>query len=96
MAPSEEGEALIAMFSPSLTDDTDTYYCTFSEILQMLRRHTGNTQLKPYNLQTAMRRYRFVRKPARKERFGHPVYLYPIKLTSAATENMAPQMAQYK
>lgn len=95
-APSEEGEALIAIFSPSLTDDTDTYYCTFSEILQMLRRHTGNTQLKPYNLQTAMRRYRFVRKPARKERFGHPVYLYPIKLTSAATENMALQMAQYK
>ena len=62
----------------------------------MLRRHTGNNQLKPYNLQTAMRRYSFFRRSVRKKRFNYPVYLYPVKLTSAAAENMELQMAQYK
>lgn len=81
-APTEEMDALVTVFAPAYDDipGGETYYCTFSEILRMLRIYTGNNQLKPYNLQTAMRRFGYQRRPMRKDRFACPMYLYSVHL----------------
>ena len=83
-APTEECEALNEIFSPAADSDlaaypADCYNLSFSEILYVLRCHTGNNQLKNYNLQTAMRKYQYQSRPARRGG-GNPAYLYPVRL----------------
>ncbi len=81
-APTEECEALNEVFAPADSADSgemDVYNLSFSEILYVLRCHTNNNQLKIYNLQTAMRKYQYQSRPARRGG-GNPAYLYPVRL----------------
>ena len=83
-APTEELEALQTVFMPADADrDTDFYYMQFTEILKVLRLHTGNNQLKPYNLQTAMRKFGYVTRSVKQRRFDmQPRNLYAVKLVN--------------
>ncbi len=81
-APTEECEALNQVFSPANdapADTPDLYNLSFSEIMYVLRSYTNNNQLKIYNLQTAMRKYQYQSRPARRGG-GNPAYLYPVLL----------------
>lgn len=81
-APTEECEALNEVFAPADSADAsemDVYNLSFSEILYVLRCHTNNNSLKIYNLQTAMRKYQYQSRPARRGG-GNPAYLYPVRL----------------
>ena len=58
-----------------------TYYMQFTEILRVLRDYTHNNQLKPYNLQTAMRKYGFNTKSVKQSRFDmQPRNMYPVAI----------------
>lgn len=82
-APTEEAEALQTIFNPADENETGTYYMQFTEILQILREYTHNNTLKPYNLQTAMRKYGYQTKSIKMHRFsGQPRNLYPVKTVS--------------
>lgn len=80
-APTEEAEALQTVFSPSdETGQGNTYYMQFTEILQLLREYTHNNALKPYNLQTAMRKYGYATRSIKVPRFSmQPRNLYPVR-----------------
>jgi predicted P-loop ATPase len=79
-APTEEAEALSTILKPSDGKGT-TYYMQFTEILQVLRDYTHNNQLKPYNLQTAMRKYGFQTKSVKQSRFDmQPRNMYPVAI----------------
>lgn len=81
MAPVEECELLNSCFEPSKEGDEEAYYMQFGEIMNVLKRVSNNTMLKRYNLQTAMRKYRFQAKPIRRaERGGVPYRLYVVRL----------------
>lgn len=85
-APTEEAETLQAVFMPVNDDITDDargiYYLSFTEILGILKMKTGN-QLKPYNLQTAMRKYGYTVKSYKRDRFNkQPRNLYAVELVN--------------
>lgn len=82
-APTEEAEALQTIFNPADENGTGTYYMQFTEILQILREYTHNNTLKPYNLQTAMRKYGYQTKSIKMHRFcGQPRNLYPVRIVN--------------
>jgi len=79
--PNEETETLNAIFKPALDEQKQIYYMSFSEILYILKLYTNNNMLKPYNLQTAMRKMKFESKPIKTKRFQNSSrYLYPVQL----------------
>jgi predicted P-loop ATPase len=85
-APTEEAETLQAVFQPvndELPDDNRSiYYLSFTEILGILKMKS-NSPLKPYNLQTAMRKYGYTVKSYKRERFGkQPRNLYAVELVN--------------
>lgn len=81
-APTEEAETLRTVFQPADENTRGTVYLMqFTEILQTLRIEAGNNQLKPYNLQTAMRKYGFQTRSCKQRRFNmQPRNLYPVQL----------------
>lgn len=89
-APTEELEALQTVFMPANPDkDTDFYYMQFTEILRVLRVHTGNNQLKSYNLQTAMRKFGYTTRSVKQSRFNmQPRNLYPVKLVNYSNADL--------
>ncbi|MBR4803499.1 MAG: hypothetical protein IK032_02530 [Bacteroidales bacterium] len=80
-APTEEAEALNEVFAPAADneDGDNVFLLSFSEILHVLRFHTNNNQLKIYNLQTAMRKYQYQNRSARRGN-GNPAYFYRVRL----------------
>ena len=85
-APTEEAEALTTIFQPADPYvDNVFYYMQFTEILKVLRLHTGNNSLKSYNLQTAMRKYGYITRSVKQNRFAmQPRNLYAVKLVNFA------------
>lgn len=83
-APTEEQEALQTIFMPADPDrDQEVYFMQFTEILRVLREHTHNNSLKSYNLQTAMRKFGYVTRSIKAQRFAmQPRYLYAVKLVN--------------
>ena len=80
-APVEENELLKSCFEPATGRAQWHYYLQFSELLQVLKRVSGNQQLKSYNLQTAMRKYGFTQASIRRpERGNKPLHLYTVKI----------------
>ena len=98
-APTEEDETLRTIFKPAPENTTGTvYYMQFTEILQTLRVESSNNQLKAYNLQTAMRKYKYdqVCVSVRKDRFGRaPRNLYRVQLVMP-TQNLVDRLYNYK
>lgn len=80
-SPTEEDETLRSIFLPYNPENKSTvYYLSFTEILKILREAGHNNQLKSYNLQTAMRKYKYGTHSYRKERFSmQPRDLYPVQ-----------------
>lgn len=80
-APTEEAEALNEVFAPAADNEEgdNVFLLSFSEILHVLRFHTNNNQLKIYNLQTAMRKYQYQSRSARRGN-GNPAYFYRVRL----------------
>lgn len=83
-APTEEAEALNTLFAPAEETSAykgNTYYMQFTEILQVLREYTHNNTLKPYNLQTAMRKYGYSTRSVKAQRFSmQPRNLYQVRV----------------
>ena len=80
-APLEETELLNTCFEPVRTYDDETYYLQFSEILAALKRVGDNSGLRPYNLKTALRKYKFTARPIRRpERGNMPLRLYAVHI----------------
>lgn len=81
-APTEEAETLQTIFVPAPENASgNVYYMQFTEILQVLRIESGNNTLKPYNLQTAMRKYGYATRSVKTRRFAmQPRNLYPVQL----------------
>lgn len=87
-APTEEAETLQTVFMPVIDDkpeeDKTIYYMSFTEIIGILKTFSGNNSLKPYNLQTAMRKYGYQVKSYKKDRFGkQPRNLYAVQLINS-------------
>lgn len=85
-APTEEAETLQAVFMPvndeKPDDERSIYHLSFTEILGILKMKS-QSQLKPYNLQTAMRKYGYQVKSYKKDRFGkQPRNLYAVALVN--------------
>jgi len=81
MAPIEECELLNSCMEPGKEGDGEVWYMQFGEIMTVLKRVSNNTLLKRYNLQTALRKYRFVAKKMRRaERGKVPLLLYGVRL----------------
>lgn len=89
-APTEEAEALTTIFQPADPyKDNVFYYMQFTEILKVLRLHTGNNSLKSYNLQTAMRKYGYITRSVKQNRFAmQPRNLYAVKLVNYSMGNV--------
>ena len=95
-APTEEAEALQTVFLPAPDNATGyVYYMQFSEILQVLRMESSNNTLKPYNLQTAMRKYGYSTRSVKTRRFAmQPRNLYPVQLLNPE-QRLIDRMYQY-
>ena len=87
IAPVEENELLRTTFQPATERDEDAYWMQFSEILKVLKGVGNNSQLKTYNLQTAMRKYGYRKQTVRRpERNMMPLQLYKMKISESATD----------
>lgn len=85
IAPVEENETLKNCFVPAHGPEQWVYYMQFTEILQVLRRVSGNNGLKSYNLQTAMRKYEYQKQSLRRpERGKMPLQLYAVKIAGGS------------
>lgn len=84
-SPSMEDEIFTSIFAPAEDEPSkDVYYMMFSEIFQVLKRHTGDNSLKEFKLQTAMRKHEFKQKNKRVKRLGNqPRSLYIVKLVNS-------------
>lgn len=85
IAPIEENEMLKNCFEPAEGHAQWNYYMQFTEILSVLKKVSGNNGLKSYNLQTAMRKYKYQKLSIRRpERGMMPLQLYTVKLAEGS------------
>lgn len=85
IAPVEENELLKNCFEPTDGKAQWNYYMQFTEILSVLKKVGGNNGLKSYNLQTAMRKYKYQKLSMRRpERGMMPLQLYTVKIAQGS------------
>lgn len=85
IAPIEENELLKNCFEPAEGHEQWNYYMQFTEILSVLKKVSGNNGLKSYNLQTAMRKYKYQKLSIRRpERAMMPLQLYTVKIANGS------------
>ena len=85
LAPVEENELLKNCFVPAAGPEQWVYYMQFNEILTALKKVGGNSGLKSYNLQTAMRKYNYIKQSIRRpERGMMPLQLYAVKIAQGS------------
>ena len=85
IAPVEENEMLKNCFEPAEGPAQWHYYMQFTEILSVLKKVGGNNGLKSYNLQTAMRKYKYQKLSMRRpERGMMPLQLYTVKIAEGS------------
>lgn len=91
IAPSEAAEALRNVFKHVTPDDkSEIYGLQFSEVLKVLRRTSENSQLKQYELQTAMRKFGFESRPVRMKCRGNmPAHVYEVQIVTGASQMIA-------
>ena len=82
--PTEEAETLQITFTPAHEGDQDTtYMMSYSEIKTVLSMVTGNKNLNDFRLQTALRKYGYMPKMARTNRYPNPRNLYTVHCISS-------------
>lgn len=95
-APTEEAEALTTIFKPADGSPGHVYLMQFGEILQVLKDRTRNTQMRSYNLQTAMRKYNYKPQSVKQSRFGNtPRYLYAVQLVDPADTTLTDKLYHF-
>lgn len=81
--PTEEAETLQITFTPATEGSKETtYLMSYSEIKSILALVTGNKNLNDFRLQTALRKYGYMPKMARTDRYPNPRNLYAVHCIS--------------
>lgn len=95
-APTDEAEALTTIFKPADGSPGHVYMLQFGEIMQVLRDRTRNNQMRNYNLQTAMRKYKYKSQSVRQKRLGStPRYLYAVQLVDPADTTLTDKLYHF-